>query len=179
MAENKEDIIEEKEDIQPEEKTAKEKKKKNKAQQEIDQLKEELENTKDALLRTAAEYENFRKRTTKEKESLSQHAKAMAVTQILPVVDSLENAIKISDDAAKEDVLKGVQMIYNQVLTAFEKLGAEAIEGLGEQFDPETQYAVSHIESEDFGDNVVSLVMQKGYKIGDNVIRPAMVQVAN
>lgn len=162
-----------------------EKKKKNAEEvqelnEQIEALTQELGETKDHLLRTAAEYDNFRKRTVKEKEGLVADAKAYAVTKLLPVIDSLERALEMKNgDVSTDDLIKGIEMIYKQSLDAFDSVGVEVIEGLGEAFNPETQHAVAHIESDDFGENTVSLVMQKGYRIGDKVIRPAMVQVAN
>lgn len=148
--------------------------------EDMETLSKELDETKDRLLRTAAEYDNFRKRTVKEKEALVAEAKAFAVAKLLPVIDSLERALQMNnEESSAEDLIKGIEMIYKQSLEAFDSVGAETIEGLGEPFDPETQHAVSHIESDEFGENTVSLVMQKGYRIGDKVIRPAMVQVAN
>lgn len=148
--------------------------------EDMEALSKELDETKDRLLRTAAEYDNFRKRTVKEKEALVADAKAFAVAKLLPVIDSLERALQMKNsENSAEDLIKGIEMIYKQSLEAFDSVGAEPIEGLGEPFNPETQHAVSHIESEEFGENTVSMVMQKGYRIGDKVIRPAMVQVAN
>lgn len=148
--------------------------------EDMEALSKELDETKDRLLRTAAEYDNFRKRTVKEKEALVADAKAFAVAKLLPVIDSLERALQMKNSGnSAEDLIKGIEMIYKQSLEAFDSVGAEPIEGLGEPFNPETQHAVSHIESEEFGENTVSMVMQKGYRIGDKVIRPAMVQVAN
>lgn len=146
---------------------------------EIDSLREELDATKDLLLRTAAEYDNFRKRTQKEKEIISQDSIAFAVGKLLPIIDSLENAVKSDESSTAAELIKGIELIYNQASAAFNSLGAAEVSGVNEPFDPETQHAVSHIESDEFGENTVSLVMQKGYKIGDKVIRPAMVQVAN
>lgn len=148
-------------------------------EQKIAALEEELAATKDTLLRTMAEYDNFRKRTAREKQALMTDVKAMSVEQLLPVIDNLERAMAVSEGASVADVLKGVEMVYTQTAAAFEKLGVEPVGEVGEAFDPNLHHAVSHIDSEDFGENCISLIMQKGYKIGDKVIRPAMVQVAN
>jgi molecular chaperone GrpE len=148
-----------------------------------DTVASELEKTRDMLLRTLAEYDNFRKRTTKEKDDLIANSKAFAVSELLPILDSLENALKLPEGASASDIaealLKGMELTYRQAISAFEKLGVEEISGLGEPFNPEEQNAVSHIESDEFDENTVSLVMQKGYRIGEKVIRHAMVQVAN
>ncbi|MDR1563556.1 MAG: nucleotide exchange factor GrpE [Oscillospiraceae bacterium] len=148
-----------------------------------DLIASELEKTRDMLLRTLAEYDNFRKRTAKEKDDLISNSKAFAVAELLPILDSLENALKLPEGASAADIaeslLKGMELTYRQAVSAFEKLGVEEISGLGEPFNPEEQNAVAHIESDEFDENTVSLVMQKGYRIGEKVIRHAMVQVAN
>ena len=149
-------------------------------EQSIQKKDEEITELNEKYMRLVAEYDNFKKRTVKEKEALVADAKAYAVAKLLPVIDSLERALQMNNaESSAEDLIKGIEMIYKQSLDAFDSVGAEVIEGLGEPFNPETQHAVSHIESEEFGENTVSLVMQKGYRIGDKIIRPAMVQVAN
>lgn len=148
-------------------------------QSEVEALKSELATVKDNLLRTAAEYDNFRKRTAREKIALATDIKAMTVEELLPILDNLERAMAISEETSAADVLKGVEMVYSQTAAAFEKLGVETIGEIGEVFDPNIHHAVSHIDSEDFEENTISQVFQKGYKIGDKVIRAAMVQVAN
>lgn len=138
----------------------------------------ELAKQKDLLLRTAAEYDNYRKRTAREKASVYADATAAAVLELLPVADSLERALEQKECAA-DDMRKGVELVYKQMCSAFEKLGIEAMGGEGEPFDPAFHNAVSHVEDEDLGENVVAKVFQKGYKIGGRVVRHAMVQVAN
>ena len=126
-----------------------------------------------------AEYDNFRKRTARERQTLVSDAKAMTVEQLLPLLDNLERAVGVSPDTDPAEILKGVEMAYTQSKATFEKLGVTAFGEVGEQFDPNIHNAVSHIESEDFDENVISMVLQKGYKLGEKVVRPAMVQVAN
>ena len=132
---------------------------------------------KDQFLRLAAEYDNYRKRTAKEKESAWADAKAETVLAFLPVYDNLERAMKqeTSDEAYK----KGVEMTMNQLKEVFAKLGVTEIEAEGKPFDPNLHNAVMHIEDENLGENMVAQVFQAGFMLGEKVIRFAMVQVAN
>lgn len=138
----------------------------------------EFAKQKDLLLRTAAEYDNYRKRTTREKAAAYADATAAAIREVLPVADSLERALEQKECAA-DDMRKGVELVHRQICSAFEKLGIEEMGSEGEPFDPALHNAVSHVEDKDLGENVVAKVFQKGYKIGGRVIRHAMVQVAN
>ena len=156
-------------------------------QQQIQQLKKELEEKtqkcdeyQGLLQRTVAEFDNYRKRTTKEKESLYQDATADTIAQMLIVVDNLQRALDTNkDNAQAEQVLKGVQMVLNQFNECLEKLGVEEIKAIGETFDPEVHNAVMHIEDETVDDNTIIEEFQKGYKLKDRVIRHSMVKVAN
>ena len=131
----------------------------------------------DAYLRLAAEYDNFRKRTAKEKEASYGNGKADAVAKLLPVFDDLERAInQPTEDAAYK---KGVEMTMTELVKCFSAMGVESYGAVGDTFDPNLHNAVMHTESDDFGENTISLVFQKGFKLGDKVIRFAMVQVAN
>ena len=132
---------------------------------------------KDQFLRLAAEYDNYRKRTAKEKESLWTDAKADTVQAFLPVYDNLERALK--QDTADEAYKKGVEMTMNQLREVFAKLGITEIEAQGKPFDPNLHNAVMHIEDENLGENIVAQVFQAGFMLGEKVIRFAMVQVAN
>ena len=131
----------------------------------------------DAYLRLAADYDNFRKRTVKEKESLYGSGKADAVEKLLPVYDTLERALNqpTEDEAYK----KGVEMTMNQLVTIFTGLGVEIFGEAGDAFDPNLHNAVMHVEDENFGENIICQVFQKGFKLGDKIVRFAMVQVAN
>lgn len=156
-----------------------------KDKKEAEKLKEELEKAKadlaalnDRYLRLRAEYDNFRKRTEREKAAIYDDATAAAVTDILMVADNLERALALEACSA-EDMRKGVEMVHSQMETSLAKLKVTAIGEVGETFDPSVHSAVSHIEDENLGENVVSAVYQKGYRRNDKVIRPAMVQVAN
>ena len=132
---------------------------------------------RDAHLRCAAEYDNFRKRTVKEKEASYGNGKADAVAKMLPIYDNLERALnQPTEDAAYK---KGVEMTMNELLKIFSGLGVEVFGNVGDEFDPNLHNAVMHIENEDLGENSLSAVFQKGFKIGDKVVRFAMVQVAN
>jgi len=142
-----------------------------------DPLQEQLDQQQDRFLRLAAEYDNYRKRTAKEKESLWADAKADTVQAFLPVYDNLERALK--QETADEAYKKGVEMTMNQLKEVFAKLGVTEIEAQGKPFDPNLHNAVMHIEDENLGENTVAQVFQAGFMLGDKVIRFAMVQVAN
>ena len=131
----------------------------------------------DAHLRLAAEYDNFRKRNIKEKEASYGNGKADAIAKMLPVYDDLERALNQStEDAAYK---KGVEMTMTELQKCFEAMGVEIYGAVGDEFDPNFHNAVMHTENEELGENAISMVFQKGFKMGDKVIRFAMVQVAN
>ena len=144
---------------------------------EVNPWEEKYNAERDAHLRVAAEYDNFRKRTIKEKEASYGNGKADAVAKMLPVYDNLERALnqETSDAAYK----KGVEMTMNELVKIFTALGVEIFGNVGEEFDPNLHNAVMHIDDENLGENVIAQVFQKGFKIGDKVVRFAMVQVAN
>lgn len=152
-------------------------KKKNKKPNEADTLKEELAKQKEQYLFLAAEYDNFRKRSQKEKDSIYQDAKADAVKKLLPVFDNLERAL--NQETTDEAYKKGVEMTMQGLREAFKSLGVEEFGEAGDTFDPNMHNAVMHIENEELGENVIAQVFAKGFKVGDRVIRFAMVQVAN
>lgn len=144
---------------------------------EEDKLRAELADTKDKYLRLMAEYDNFRKRSAKERLELSASIKGDTIVDILPVLDNFERALntETSDEAYKQ----GIEMIFKLFGDALTKLGVEVIDPVGETFDPNIASAVNQIEDPELGENVVAQVFQKGYRIGDKVIRYAMVVVAN
>ncbi len=142
-----------------------------------EQLRQELETTKDSLLRLAAEYDNFKKRSDREREQLTAFVKADTVKKLLPVVDNITFASK--SDSASADYTKGLEMIVKQLKEVLEKMGLCEIDSIGQQFDPTVHEAVMHIDDENYGENEVTEVLQAGYKLGDTVLRPAMVKVAN
>ena len=141
-------------------------------------LEDQLADMKKQLAYTAAEYANFRARSAKEKEATYSNAKGNVVSEILPVIDNLERALS-QESEDFEALKKGVQMTMDQLGAARTKLGVEAYGESGDSFDPNFHNAVMHIEDEQFGDIVIVEVFQKGYKINDRVIRPAMVKTAN
>lgn len=131
----------------------------------------------DSYLRLAAEFDNFRKRTVKEKEQSYGNGRADAVEKMLPVYDNLERALK--QDTADEAYKKGVEMTMTQLKEVLSKLGVTEIEAAGQPFDPKLHNAVMHVEDEAFGANTVAEVFQAGFQLGEKVIRFAMVKVAN
>ena len=144
---------------------------------EVNPFEEKYNAEHDAHLRLAAEYDNFRKRTVKEKEASYGNGKADAVAKMLPVYDNLERALnQPTEDTAYK---KGVEMTMNELVKIFTSLGVEIFGNVGDEFDPNLHNAVMHIDSEELGENVIAQVFQKGFKIGDKVVRFAMVQVAN
>ena len=142
-----------------------------------DPVQDALLQEQNKLLRLAAEYDNYRKRTAKEKESIWADAKASVVTSFLPVYDNLERALK--QDTADEAYKKGVEMTMTQLKEVLSKLGVTEIEAAGQPFDPKLHNAVMHVEDEAFGENTVAEVFQAGFQLGEKVIRFAMVKVAN
>ena len=138
----------------------------------------QLESVKDQFVRLTAEYDNYRKRTTKEKEGLYQDAKADTIREFLAVYDNLERAAA-SEGGEDSPHKKGLEMIFAQYKEILKKLGVTQIEALGQPFDPEKHNAVMHIDDESLGENVVSQVFQEGFELGGKVIRHAIVQVAN
>lgn len=138
----------------------------------------QLESVKDQFVRLTAEYDNYRKRTTKEKDALYQDAKADTVKAFLAVYDNLERAVEAPGDEESPHK-KGLEMIFHQYQDILKKLGVTEIEAQGQPFDPEKHNAVMHIEDETYGESVVAQVFQAGFMLGDKVIRHAIVQVAN
>ena len=144
---------------------------------ELESLKDQVAGQEDKYLRLAAEYDNYRKRTAKEKESLWTDVKADTAGAFLPVYDNLERALK--QDTADEAFKKGVEMTMNQLKEVLTKLGITEIPAQGQPFDPKYHNAVMHVEDESLGQNVVAEVFQTGFQCGEKVIRFAMVKVAN
>ena len=138
----------------------------------------QLESVKDQFVRLTAEYDNYRKRTTKEKDNIYQDAKADTIKEFLAVYDNLERAMATEGDEDSPHK-KGLEMIVHQYQEILKKLGVTEIEAKGQPFDPEKHNAVMHIDDESLGENVVAQVFQAGFMLGDKVIRHAIVQVAN
>ena len=144
---------------------------------EVNPWEEKYNAEHDQFLRLAAEFDNFRKRTIKEKEASYGNGKADTVAKMLPVYDNLERALQQpTEDAAYK---KGVEMTMTELEKIFAALGVEVFGQVGDEFNPELHNAIMHNEDESLGENTVSMVFQKGFKIGDKVVRFAMVQVAN
>jgi len=154
---------------------------------ELEEIKRQLESmTKkcdeyfDMLQRTAAEFDNYKKRTVKEKEALYSEAVSSVVTAFLPVIDSVERALLLSsDESSDKSIREGIELINKQIKSVMKNLGVEEIKSIGETFNPDLHNAVMHIEDDSYGQNVVVEEFQKGYKFKDKVIRYSMVKVAN
>ncbi len=165
------------------EKKAKKKKEKGYTftREQVEQMElaaKQLESVKDQFVRLTAEYENYRKRTAKEKDGLYQDARADTIREFLAVYDNLERACAAEGDDDSPHK-KGLVMIFHQYQEILKKLGVEEIAALGQTFDPETMNAVMHVDDENFGENTVAQVFQAGFRLGDKVVRHAIVQVAN
>lgn len=144
---------------------------------EFEKAQQALAQEHDSYLRLAAEYDNYRKRSQKEKDNLYTEIRSETVEKFLPVYDNLERALaQETQDAAFK---KGVEMTMNQLVSVMEKLGVESFGAAGDHFDPQLHNAVMHIEDESLGENVIAEVFQKGFKVGEKVVRFAMVKVAN
>ena len=144
---------------------------------EFEKAQQALAQEHDSYLRLAAEYDNYRKRSQKEKDNLYTEIRSETVEKFLPVYDNLERALaQETQDAAFK---KGVEMTMNQLVSVMEKLGVESFGAAGDHFNPQLHNAVMHIEDESLGENVIAEVFQKGFKVGEKVVRFAMVKVAN
>ncbi len=144
---------------------------------ELEKIKEELAAEHDQYLRLAAEYDNFRKRSQREKDAIYQDAVADTAKKILPVYDNLLRAL--SNETSDEAYKKGVEMIQTELVKIFGGMNISAFGAVGEEFDPEKHNAVMHVEDESLGENVIAEVFQTGFMLGEKVIRFAMVKVAN
>ncbi len=163
-----------------EKKAAKKKKGYTFTREQVEQMElaaKQLESAKEQFVRLTAEYDNYRKRTAKEKDALWGDAQADTVRAFLPVYDNLERALK--QDTSDEAYKKGVEMTMDQFKAVLAKLGVTEIEAEGRPFDPEVHDAVMHVEDESLGENTVARVFQTGFRMGERVIRHAVVQVAN
>lgn len=169
--------VEQEQTEEPAPKTDK-KEKKSKKDSEIEKLKAELESKNDLLLRTAAEFDNFKKRTERERAGVAEFAKANVIKELLPILDNIDRAALL-EDKTSADYIKGIELIVKQFEGLGDKLGIKSVAEVGDTFDPNVHEAVMHVEDETLGENVIAEVLQKGFKIGDTVIRPAMVKVAN
>lgn len=162
------------------EKEGKEKKGLFHKKEKKDPKDEKIEELTDRLMRTMAEFDNYRKRTDKEKSAMYEIGAKDIIEKILPVVDNFERGLAAVSEAEKGTPLaEGMEKIYKQMMKTFEEMGVTVIEAAGKEFDPNFHNAVMHIEDENFGENIISMELQKGYMYRDSVVRHSMVQVAN
>lgn len=146
-------------------------------QEQENELEKKCNELNEKYMRVLAEYDNYRKRTIKEKESIYPEAKATVVAKFLDVMDNFERALNAAEN--KDSFYEGVVMVKKQMDEVLSSLGVEEIKAVGEEFNPVYHNAVMHTEDENLGENIVAQELQKGYKMGDRVIRHSMVQVAN
>ena len=188
MEENKnQEVVEEtvEETVEPEaqkeevvEEPTKEKTKKSKKKK--DERDEKIEELSDKLLRQMAEFDNFRKRTEKEKSAMYEIGAKDIIEKLLPVVDNFERGFMTVAEEDKEDAfVTGMEMVYKQLMTMLETVGVKLIEAVGKEFNPDLHNAVMHVEDETVGDNIIVEEFQKGYTYRDSVVRYSMVKVAN
>ncbi len=145
-----------------------------------DKKEEKIEELTDRLTRQMAEFDNFRKRTEKEKSQMYEVGAKDVIEKILPVVDNFERGLGTAKDGEKDDpFVQGMEMVYKQLMTALEGIGVKAIEAAGKEFDPEFHNAVMHVDDAELGENIVVEELQKGYLYRDSVVRHSMVKVAN
>ena len=184
--EESEEILEVEPDAEDAEKLSRQDKKKVKKleaeslelQKKLDEAQAQIAEANDKYARLYAEFDNYRKRTAKEREGIYTEAYADAVCEILPILDNFERALQYKDSDS-DNILKGLEMIEKGFNDALSKMGVSEIEALGKPFDPEKHNAVMHIEDEAYGENEVVEVFMKGYIKGDKVLRHSMVKVAN
>lgn len=143
-----------------------------------EKLQKELDEKNEQFLRLCAEYDNFRKRSTKEKQDIYSSSQAEVIRELLPVLDNFDRAAS-NKDCSFEDYQKGIDLIFNQFGEILKKLKVESFGERGDEFDPNIHNAVMTVEDDELGENVIATVFSKGYKMGDRIIREAVVQVAN
>ena len=165
---------EKKEDL----KKASKKEAKAKKNDKVEKLEKELEEKNNQMLRLAAEYDNFRKRSQREKDAIYSETKVQLIGELLAVADNFERALA-NENGSAEDLRKGFEMIAKQFDDILVKNGAEKFGEVGEEFDPNIHNAVMHVDDESLGENVIADVFNKGYRLGDRIIRHAVVRVAN
>jgi molecular chaperone GrpE len=148
------------------------------APSEADELRRERDALQDRLLRTAAEFDNYRKRMDRERRDLAEYAAADIVSELLPIIDNFERALQAPSGSDEESFRKGIELIHKQMFDLLRKRGVKAIEALGADFDPNVHEAVIHEPSESHREGEVMQQLQRGYRLGDRLLRPAMVKVA-
>ncbi|NMO94853.1 nucleotide exchange factor GrpE [Paenibacillus lemnae] len=148
--------------------------------QEVESLKEELAETQQRALRAQADFDNFRRRTQKEKEELAKYASSKLITELIPVIDNFERALAASNvDPESDSLVKGVNMIFRQLEGVLNAEGLQAMESVGQPFNPEFHQAIMQVESDEHEEGIVVEEVQKGYMLKDKVLRPAMVKVSS
>ena len=168
------------EDVKAEETEKSTKEKAKKSKKKKDERDEKIEELSDKLLRQMAEFDNFRKRTEKEKTAMYEVGAKGIVEKLLPVVDNFERGLAAVPEDKKEDAfVTGMEMVYKQLLTMLERVDVKPIEAIGQEFNPDLHNAVMHVEDETVGENIVVEEFQKGYTYRDSVVRYSMVKVAN
>ena len=159
---------------------SKEKKKFFAKKEKKDKKDEKIEELTDRLTRQMAEFDNFRKRTEKEKSQMYEIGAKDIIEKILPVIDNFERGLAAVPEEGKEDpFVEGMEKIYKQIMTTLEGVGVKPIEAVGQEFDPDFHNAVMHVEDEEVGENIITEEFQKGYMYHDSVVRHSMVKVAN
>jgi molecular chaperone GrpE len=152
----------------------------NEMKNKLKEKEKEVKEYVDKLQRTMAEFDNFRKRTIREKSMMYENGAKETLEKLLPIVDNFERALdSISDEEKELPFTQGVEMIFKQLVSAMSELGVEPIDAEGKEFDPNFHHAVTHAEDEEYGENIVSEVFQKGYMYNDTVLRHSMVKVVN
>lgn len=144
-----------------------------------DKKDEKIEELNDKVMRQMAEFENFRKRTEKEKTQMFEVGAKSIIEKILPVVDNFERGLAGVDENTEDPFAQGMQMVYKQLMTSLEEAGVTPIEAVGQEFNPDFHNAVMHVEDDNFGENEVVEELQRGYQYRDTVVRHSMVKVAN
>ena len=163
-----------------EEATEEKKKKLFERKPKVDPRDEKIAELTDRVTRQMAEFDNYRKRTEREKSAMYEIGAKAIVEQLLPVVDNFERGFSTVAEEDKDDAfVKGMEMVYKQLMTMFETIGVKAIEAVGKEFNPDLHNAVMHVEDETVGENIVVEEFQKGYTYHDIVVRYSMVKVAN
>ncbi|SFJ19348.1 molecular chaperone GrpE [Halobacillus dabanensis] len=174
MEENKQEIIDEKEETQNEDTHQDVVEEPN----EMEQLRQEKEEINNRLLRLQADYDNFRRRTQKEKEADRKYKSQSLVEELIPALDNFERALQVEVDGdSAKNFADGMKMVYDQFKAALEKEGVEEIPSQGEEFDPHMHQAIMQVQDDNYESNIVVEELQKGYRLKDRVIRPAMVKV--
>lgn len=175
MEENKQEIIDEKDEQNQTEDSQQDVVEEN---DEFEQLRQEKEEINNRLLRLQADYDNFRRRTQKEKEADRKYRSQSLVEELIPALDNFERALQVEvDGGSAKNFAEGMKMVYDQFKAALEKEGVEEIPAKGEEFDPHLHQAIMQVEDENYDSNIVVEELQKGYRLKDRVIRPSMVKV--